>query len=1093
MVPFVLLLASAATAWAAPVAFEISASTADAALLVFSQQAKVEVLYSSEELKSVRLPGLVGRFEPEEALHRLLAGSGYVARKNLRGKFVVTRAVPPTGSIKGRVLTAEGRSAHRARVAIPELGLSTRTDENGEFHFPRVKAGTHRIVVNAHGHQPLHITEAVVGSDQVLELAPQAMVNAVDPTQLEPYIVEGQIARSGPFERSHTLLPPRTAVGNLDLPRTENDALPYTIYERDQITRSGVVTLSEFLQRELLDSTPTASAPDSSASIRQVADDSSSPRLRGYTDTDETIILVNGRRLPEALTAESGPQPPDVNFIPMSLVQQVQVLPVSAAALYSGNPVGGVINIVLRPDVDANSTEIVSTYTNALGGFDASQKTVSLLHSEALLGGALRLRVNGSYTEITPATESDLNYRRSAPQPNAPLDASVYRATPNVRSVDGSPLFGPGTSSVTSVAPKSDGTAGLAPFLQRQGLRNFDFFDTPGTLAALNFSPDSSYGRRQKRTAFFGSAVYDAFPWLQLALDLSHARTIVPRGYQVLNADLTLGASSSFNPFGKDVIVSLNETVPSLGENYTQGRLEHTALVGGLMFNLPADWRVSFDAQYSTNVSRFRGISHVDVNRWQQLVDQGRYNPLRDTQLFAPPQSFYDEVLVFRGGPGQYVTLGDYETLDAAIRVMNRSLPLPTGTGSLNVGGDYRRTHMDPITEEPRFGDGTLAGPVLRWSGRTLQRYSVFGEMQAPLYPERRLPSYLRGIHADVALRYIASDNAGEANVAPTFGLKLDFAGGLIVRGSVTTSNRLPTPHMARRQATSTGGGGGANRVTINDPVRREQYEVAEVENQTPSIIPESAVTQSAGVIYQRGKRNRFRASLDFVDTRKTDELVALNPQSVLNLEPLLPEFVEREARQPEDPKPAGRVRTVTTGVINMAWRHSQHWSLTLNYARPEILGGTVDLYTRVLYFQQYRRQVAAGDPTIDELEAPSGSSPGILRYRATLGAGWSAKNWSFGLDAYYFHARKLAATEWAAQGSDRIDAYWQAGAYLQTDLTRWLPWKPSRLGLRGQVRINNIFDADYPRYANEPTGAGVQAYGDWRGRTYSLSLTATF
>jgi hypothetical protein len=42
-------------------------------------------------------------------------------------------------------------------------------------------------------------------------------------------------------------------------------------------------------------------------------------------------------------------------------------------------------------------------------------------------------------------------------------------------------------------------------------------------------------------------------------------------------------------------------------------------------------------------------------------------------------------------------------------------------------------------------------------------------------------------------------------------------------------------------------------------------------------------------------------------------------------------------------------------------------------------------------------------------------------------------------------------------------------------------------------VRINNLFGAHLPKYANDPSGAGVQPYGDWRGRTYSLSLTATF
>jgi len=31
------------------------------------------------------------------------------------------------------------------------------------------------------------------------------------------------------------------------------------------------------------------------------------------------------------------------------------------------------------------------------------------------------------------------------------------------------------------------------------------------------------------------------------------------------------------------------------------------------------------------------------------------------------------------------------------------------------------------------------------------------------------------------------------------------------------------------------------------------------------------------------------------------------------------------------------------------------------------------------------------------------------------------------------------------------------------------------------------------PAGAFEPSGSGVQPYGDWRGRTYSVSVTASF
>jgi len=102
-------------------------------------------------------------------------------------------------------------------------------------------------------------------------------------------------------------------------------------------------------------------------------------------------------------------------------------------------------------------------------------------------------------------------------------------------------------------------------------------------------------------------------------------------------------------------------------------------------------------------------------------------------------------------------------------------------------------------------------------------------------------------------------------------------------------------------------------------------------------------------------------------------------------------------------------------------------------------------------------------------------------------------------LETQYYHSRILPLLERPSQGRDRIGRHWQFSTYLQSDLIRWLPGKSPRLegknhfGLTGQLCVNNLFNASFPRYANDPTGAGVQPYGDWRGRTYSLSITATF
>jgi hypothetical protein len=146
-----------------------------------------------------------------------------------------------------------------------------------------------------------------------------------------------------------------------------------------------------------------------------------------------------------------------------------------------------------------------------------------------------------------------------------------------------------------------------------------------------------------------------------------------------------------------------------------------------------------------------------------------------------------------------------------------------------------------------------------------------------------------------------------------------------------------------------------------------------------------------------------------------------------------------------------------------------------------------------MIYFQRYDLKLVPDSPTVDELRSPDGSVPGLLRQRVNFGASWSDKTYGFGMDGEYFHARTLPEIEWAEQGSTQVDPYWQFDAYVQSDLGRWLPWKTSRYGVRGQIRVDNLFDAGPPRYAEDPSGAGVQSYSDWRGRVYSVSVTVTF
>ena len=455
-------------------------------------------------------------------------------------------------------------------------------------------------------------------------------------------------------------------------------------------------------------------------------------------------------------------------------------------------------------------------------------------------------------------------------------------------------------------------------------------------------------------------------------------------------------------------------------------------------------------------------------------------------------------MLEFYGPKGSFATLGEYDTFDSSVRIANPSLNLPTGSGSVTLGEDYQYARLETYVDELLYGDGSLVAPPNVWVGRSRVRVSLVGEVRGLLLPEKWLPKWIRGVETDLAARYTVSDLANEANLAPTGALKVNLLGGFSLRGSYAASNRFPPANFSRLRLSSSSisstGSGVVTPSYIFDPLRGNEKEPIESSDATNSNLrPEAAVTQTAGIIYERGTVQRLRVSVDFVDTVTSGEDVYLGAQQVVDLEGLFPQRILRASPAPGDTYPVGPITSILTGNFNLAWRHSENWNTSVDYAWTQCAGGTLEAYCRWLYYQNYLLELLPDSQVVDELRRPDGSTPGILRQRMNFGASWSNKVYGFGLDGRYFHSRILPQDEWAAQGSDEVEPYWQFDGFVQADIGRWMPWKSDHYSVRGQLRVNNLFGAGPPKYAEDASGAGVQSYGDWRGRVYSVSLTVTY
>ena len=135
-------------------------------------------------------------------------------------------------------------------------------------------------------------------------------------------------------------------------------AVPVDVITRDQIASSGYAETAQIIQ---------SLAPSFNFPRPTISDGTDTVRpatLRGL-GPDQVLVLINGKRRHQSAlvnvndTIGRGSTGVDLNAIPLSAIDHIEVLRDGAAAQYGSDAIAGVINIVLRsgvarPDVTLN-------------------------------------------------------------------------------------------------------------------------------------------------------------------------------------------------------------------------------------------------------------------------------------------------------------------------------------------------------------------------------------------------------------------------------------------------------------------------------------------------------------------------------------------------------------------------------------------------------------------------------------------------------------------------------------------------------------------------------------------------------------------
>lgn len=907
---------------------------------------------------------------------------------------------------------------------------------------------------------------------------------------------------------------------NADLPRTRDDIQPYVVFDRTQIDASMATNLDEFFRTRL----PMNQAFTSGA--QGGANNASSINLRGL-GSGQTLVLLDGRRLPPLAGSIGATTQADLNGIPLGMIERIEVLPSTASGIYGGGATGGVINIITRKDY--SGVEATVNYLNTFKS-DAYKRRFELNGSFQLEGGRTMLTFNVSRVDGTSllAQDSDLVQRGRALQlannPSAFYGTSPPQGyTTNIRSQNGSNLVlkngtalnSPFTSVPVGYAgPATDGGAALAA---NAGKYNLDLPDArTGRQSSYLATPDQkSYGLSLRRR--FGDRVEIMVDASRLDNHGTHTSTVGTNG------TFTLPVTAPNNPFTTPI------TVASTAPNQ---QIESTAfsrsdrLLAGLVVKLPHGWSTGLD--YVWTRSRSLSITPQAVLgdpdgtgsglSYSAAVTSGTLNVMRDLNAYPADYSPYR-----MANPN---LVSDF-TLNADEITLRGSGPvwqLPAGALVLSTSAQYREeripgaVYVVPSTAAPAAT--YIWNPPVSSASR-----AYTAELRAPVFADTAPAGWKRGLELQLAVRRDESTATMPPNVTSITLTSPDgpFPSVSYVKPRFSATKATagfkysPIADVALRASWGTGflapamsqlGMGTPLTLTSSliDPKRGNQaapvtYTLLSSGNL--ALRPEESESVSAGVVLTPRFLPRLRVSLDYTRIVKTNEIGNLSVDQLFAFEDHLPGAIVRAPLTPADQAlgyTGGVVQQIDRRLQNIAGKRLAAYDLQADYTIKTTSWGDFQAGAAVTYQPDF-----SSKPFSDVGYTQLVGTVSQLKWRGNGGLTWTNGRLSIGwnlqyYDSYLIYARTSLPATIAAQVLNQGSSTIPSQVYHDFQLSyRWGAEPPGwqRLLAHTQLTlgVQNVLNTRPPALATTQTGAnsGYSSFGDPRLARYTIAVRKRF
>jgi iron complex outermembrane receptor protein len=917
---------------------------------------------------------------------------------------------------------------------------------------------------------------------------------------------------------------------------------------RDLINKSGERNTEELL-RNLAVANANGVPVSNNENGSNTAVGAATIALRGF-DARATLILLDGRRVAPYPTGNRRVVFVDLNTIPESSIQSIEILKDGASTYYGADAVAGVINI--KRWKDYRGAEAKFEYGNTT---DKDSGTINTALTFGVGDGKTNVSGTLNYYHRNSIFNHDRDY--SAVPPFLSSNASPY----NLQVTNAAVAEAGGTvipsASGNQFASAPNGTNGLAPastYLYgagrpRSGPNGFNFNEFSlsfpsserwGGYVAMDHKifgdqlvvyADGMYQdvKTHNELAAPATGNFQTPGFITLAIPprvANPAGTTPFGGPTYAETGLAPGAFNPSNPFNQIISGGTRARLAEFGnrlfDNESEAWLATLGFRGEKLFN--GTWGYDTGFRYSQIQNTTTG-TQVSISRFNRILNQAdpifnptsseyigtttAFNPFGDFRVPIPSNAASVEYA--RVHPKDLDT-SKLATVDATIYTTDL-FDLPAGGIGFAVGGQFRRESLNEDPDQLNISGDIAGNSAIAPARGGRKSYAVFVETSIPVFSQKNAISGFHALDINLAGRYEAFLN-NDTNVAvPKIGVRWQpFDDSLTLRFTWGRGFREPSLEELYSAPIS-------DIQPSHDPMNGGAFEpeTTTLVQSSPDLAPEDSETFSGGFVYTPKFVPGLTISTDLWQIERTGVVQSAFLDAVLEREltgTLLPgESVER--------LPDGTITRIVVSNRNEAAQKANGIDFGMQYQYPTENFGTFTSYTQATYLNSFEVQRVEGGRT-EQLAGvttdPGQSQEGYYRWRGNTRLDWGFKGFDLigtvrYIDGFHEQDENLAdhdvAHRWfldlqlSYDFSSLVTPVSDTPNYSKDNKapastvasTHMSFWDTMLKGTIFTVGVNNLFDKD-PPFASGQGGNSVGYPGftyDATGRFYYLRLTKKF